>query len=77
MKKLTIRNDFHNTETTVTLRNSNTISGSTARRIEKDLCGIKDCKCGGILGERGPQDFRYDYSIDENFKVKSVTFEIS
>lgn len=75
--KLTIRNNFHNTKAQVTLRSGNTISGATARRIEKDLCGIKGCKCGGVLGERGPQDFSYNYEIDENFKIKTVTFLVN
>jgi hypothetical protein len=43
--KLTLRNDFHNTETTV---RSIHLSARTVRRVENTLCGIWDCKCGGI-----------------------------
>lgn len=74
--KITIRNNFHNTEAYVTIRNGNTITGATARRIEKKLCGVSGCKCGGVLGERGPQEFTYDYQLDERFKVVSVTFAV-
>ena len=75
--KITIRNNFHNTEVVVNVGPSNTITGATASRIQKKLCGVSGCKCGGVLGERGPQEFTYDYRLNESFKVISVTFEVS
>lgn len=43
--KLTLKNEFHNTETTV---RSIHLSARTVRRVENTLCGISGCQCGGI-----------------------------
>jgi hypothetical protein len=60
MKKITIRNKFHNTEATLVPSKIQeveqghehvifaTLSDSQVRRADKVLCGMKDCKCGGI-----------------------------
>lgn len=45
MEKITLRNDFHNTEATFLLRADGTISGRTMKRILKALCGMDDCTC--------------------------------
>jgi hypothetical protein len=50
--KITLRNNFHNTEATV-IALDNIISARAMRRAKNKLCGISDCKCGG---RRGPQD---------------------
>ena len=77
MKRITVKNNFHNTEANVVLRwGTNKISGSTVRRIAKELCGLSGCKCGGVMGERGPQDFTFDYNIDENFNVTELWFNV-
>lgn len=68
-KKITLRNDFHNTEVTILTSADSPREaweeiqlgicahdpGSIrkARRIEKALCGMSDCRCGTV---RGPQD---------------------
>jgi len=52
MAKITIdiTSDFHNTSTTVRIdRDGQTIGDSTARRIDRDLCGVSGCLCGGIV----------------------------
>jgi hypothetical protein len=53
--KITLRNDFHDTEANLIVRND-MISATQARRAQKALCGLKDCTCGDGLGCRGPQD---------------------
>lgn len=51
---LTLTNDFHHTE--VRLRvTGNQLSPNQVRRARRILCGISDCSCGGVAGERGPQ----------------------
>ena len=47
MKKtrITIRNAFHNTECTVLAENGEMVSHATYNRIEKKLCGNKNCEC--------------------------------
>lgn len=54
--KLTLKNDFHNTETVVVVKDG-VITARSMQRAFKILCGIKDCQCGGI---RGPQDMIID-----------------
>ena len=53
-KKVTLRNDFHNSSVCVY---EGELSPETCRRVRKVLCGISDCKCGDTgLNTRGPQD---------------------
>lgn len=47
--KITLTNNFHNTETLV---HSTKLSPATMRRVYRALCGISDCKCGGIRGRQ-------------------------
>ena len=62
MRALTLTNDFHNTEAVVhprvveTTRSGKRILGLTHRQVlraDRKLCGMADCRCGGIAGERG------------------------
>jgi hypothetical protein len=79
MKKITLTNDFHNTEATVIPqlitegRNKGLykISRKTALRLRSKLCGNSDCTCGGNFGERGGaylnvvnEDYDRNYIID-------------
>lgn len=57
----TIRNDFHNTEVAVRVPDDGVLSPSQVRRVRSKLCGMPDCKCGGVLGERGRQDVEVVY----------------
>ena len=59
MKTLTIKNDFHQTETKVRAELLNhgmhfetTLSSRQMQRVKKTLCGQKDCTCGGIRGKQ-------------------------
>ena len=63
-KKVTMKNDFHNTEATVycqydAQRNTGYLSPRQYSRALKKLCGMADCECGGV---RGRQDY---YCEDE------------
>ena len=54
MKKVTLTNNFHNTKASF-LADENLetlLRRATVLRIRRELCGIKDCTCGGYLGER-------------------------
>lgn len=62
--KIELRNDFHNTKTTVISEvldfgqhQEITLSKSQMARAARKLCGIADCKCGGPAGIRGRQEF--------------------
>jgi hypothetical protein len=66
IRTVTIRNDFHNTECTLRATD-NKLSPSQVKRCRKTLCGFHDCTCAeGPLGERGPQDVIYSYTMDNN-----------
>jgi len=61
MKKITLTNDFHNTQATVIPqpvtegrdKGYHKISRKTMLRLRNQLCGLHDCTCGGQFGERG------------------------
>jgi hypothetical protein len=57
MTKITLRNDFHNTEVNVVLK-GDTLTRNQMYRVKKALCGRDNCACGPI---RGPQGFEYEY----------------
>jgi hypothetical protein len=50
-----LRNDFHNSQVQINLRGQRHLSPSQAKRAHKQLCGMADCRCGGI---RGPQSLK-------------------
>jgi hypothetical protein len=56
---ITIRNSFTSNETTVRASVGDVLSPSRVRSIRRRM-QASDCKSGGNLGERGPQDFAYD-----------------
>lgn len=54
--KITLRNDFHGTETSLYVKKYGAcLSRTQMRRLHKTLCGSKDCTCSGY-GPRGPQE---------------------
>ena len=68
--KVTLKNDFHNTEVSVegkpwlTQLNERmvTIPVKTLRRAGMTLCGIKECTCGGFRGKAYDEN-SVDYTI--------------
>lgn len=63
---LKLTNEFHNSQARVRVDLtqegnripgcvSGSISAKTARRIERELCGISGCTCGNTCGTRGRQ----------------------
>lgn len=57
---ITLRNSFHHTEVRIRASYGVDLTPSQIRRSRLVLCGISGCTCGGILGERGPQDVEVD-----------------
>lgn len=56
-----LKNDFHSTVCGVRAKLGQPLSKSQIRRTRRELCGIADCSCGGVLGERGPQGVHVEY----------------
>lgn len=63
--KITLRNNFHNTEAVVIPRNGE-LSPRQVNRALKKLCGMKDCCCGDV---RGPQDVEITWNGDGSATV--------
>lgn len=53
MRKITLTNDFHNTEVTLNLRDGKNLSPGQVKKARNTLCGIKGCTCSGAVGTRG------------------------
>ena len=76
MRKIKLTNDFHNTETVVIPKKIISyiyneiciqLTKSQKKRAWKNLCGMHDCSCSGLAGERGNNN-------DENGKRIIVEF---
>ena len=46
--KIEIRSKFHNSRVVVNVQLNESLTKSQVNRINRTLCGIKDCGCGGI-----------------------------
>lgn len=62
--KVTIRNNFHNTEVTLEAKNITLektteyyLSPAQVDKAKRELCGLRGCTCSGVLGQRGPQNW--------------------
>ena len=64
-QKVTLTNDFHNSEVNLRIEHGQPLSPNQIRRARRVLCGLTGCLCGGALGERGHQDVDVD-QLDEN-----------
>jgi hypothetical protein len=73
MTKITIKNDFHNTEINLVLKGDN-LTRSQMRRVNSELCGMSDCRCGGIWGDH---DFDYQPTTAKDFYGEYESLEIS
>jgi hypothetical protein len=62
-RKITLVNNFHKTEVTLTAKN-NRLSAGQVRSAQQSLCGVRGCKCGGMLGERGDLNPDYEPILD-------------
>lgn len=51
---ITLTNDFHGTSVNLRVKGS-TLSIHQIRRARRALCGVENCTCGGVAGERGGQ----------------------
>ena len=67
-EKITIKNEFHDTEITLIAKGGH-LSKGQAKRAWKHLCGHKDCTCSGSLGARGVQDYLIFDNFDGTYDV--------
>lgn len=63
------RNNFHNTCVVVRMKDGQELSARQVDRIWKELCGIKDCWCGGV---RGPQTHNLYIGPDRAGWIRSM-----
>jgi len=62
---ITLKNNFHGTSVNLRPRNGR-LSPAQMRRARKVLCGLSECKCGGI---RGPQEYEVEQEPGGGAKV--------
>lgn len=64
MSKITLINDYHNTTTNVIYKKTPNhrpyLTANQVNRAEKALCGMSDCKCGGVRGGKWALDYNGD-----------------
>lgn len=56
MKKITLSNEWHGTQISLTVKDNWTLSSAQVRLAKRTLCGVSGCMCSDSLGMRGPQD---------------------
>lgn len=72
--KITILNDFHNSEYTLRVPALPArLSAGQVRRCRRALCCIPGCTCGGNLGERGSQEVEVYVADGEAFGLREVS----
>ena len=74
MEKITLTNDFHNTEVTLNVKNG-IITVGQVKRARRVLCGISGCTCGDDLGARGKQEHAYE--ICQNARTGEIYAELA
>lgn len=81
MRKITLTNEFHNTEATVIpqlitegrYKGYQRISRNVVLRLRRDLCGNPECSCGGTFGERGGTSLEViNEDSDRNYIIGEV-----
>lgn len=64
---INLTNNFHNTETMIRVA-AGKVSHRAGLRAWRNLCGVKGCICGGILGQRGGQRYNgFEVQIEPDF----------
>ena len=63
--RITLTNNFHNTETTITAKGGN-ITASQLKRAERKLCGMTECMCGKVDQKAEGLDGK-NYRLIHNF----------
>ncbi len=62
--RTTIRNDFHNTQVHVRAEVGDTLSAQVTARVQRELCGVSGCQCGGALRQQDGFVVAEDYDGD-------------
>lgn len=66
MKKITLYNNYHNTEVKL-IPNNGRLTHSQMERSRRVLCGCSGCACGDDFGARGPQESIITMDSDRGF----------
>jgi hypothetical protein len=61
--RITLKNDFHNTEVRLNPKNEELSTGQV-KRAQRVLCGIDDCVCGNTAGMRGNDNPAIEFNTD-------------
>lgn len=69
---ITIHNNFHNTSVNVRASIGDELTATQVNRVRRELCGIRDCCCGGSLKERGPLNNFIAQDLTDNFTRRVI-----
>lgn len=64
MRKITLTNNFHNTEVILNVKDGKNISANQVKKANKILCGYNGCLCSGYMGTRGTQAVEIEINQD-------------
>ena len=68
--EITLRNSFHNTSYDVKVSALPArLSIERSRAIQRALCGVADCRCGGVFGEQ-------EISVETDYTANGEAFYI-
>jgi len=61
---ITLRNEFHGSAVNVRVHSVPvTLTASQTKRVYRELCGMRDCTCGGLRGIQQGDGKRIDWDI--------------
>jgi len=59
--KFTIESRFHPTKVTIVSEENKVLSNNQVKKIDKALCGMPECYCGGIGWSRIDGDYHLEH----------------
>ena len=76
MSMIIVRNSFTSRETRIRAKVGDVLTARRCRQIRSRLVAA-ECLSGGMLGERGPQDFAYEpFGWEGEVQITSIYEEV-
>jgi hypothetical protein len=76
MTTITLRNDFHNSESNIRVADlPHEMTESQNAKVQRELCGNRNCECGGIRGVQHSNGKRLDVEFLGGAKSSLVISE--
>ncbi len=72
--RITIRNDYHNTETGINVYTGKVYADKARKFVKRKLCANPHCTCSDDFGRRGPQP--YPQVMFDGFRVAEILYGV-